>query len=184
MLLEWFPRTERGSDRWPFFLFSTYCWSFSLQSCAGWDKEANQVAWRLLSSIGMLKVGAPGRRARAGPNSEGKTKILCICCVCCCGCRGRVGIEASVTVTGGKAHLSHSSRALVELYPKYLVPGHTESLNQVNQALAVRRGKGWYPRLTQPCKWEGASGLVSVKLSKTLLVAALLLTAFRRVLLC
>ena len=127
----------RSSGRWPFFLFSMYCWSFSLQSHAGWDKEANRAAWRLLSSISTLKVGAPGRGARAGPNGEGKTKVLCICCICCCCCPGRVGTEESVTVTGGKAHLSHSSRALVELYPKYFVPGHTESLNQVNQASSI-----------------------------------------------
>ncbi|KAM6099407.1 uncharacterized protein LJ206_003107 isoform 1-T1 [Theristicus caerulescens] len=42
----------------------------SALSHAGWAKEANQAAWRLLCSIGALKVGAPGRGARAGPNGH------------------------------------------------------------------------------------------------------------------
>lgn len=129
---------QSGSDRWPFFLFSTYCWRFSLQSHAGWDKEANRAASRLLNSISTLKVGAPGRGARAGPNGEDKTKILCIFCFCwCCCCHSGVGKKELVTVAGGKAHLAHTSKALVKLYPKYFVPGHIESLNQVKQASSV-----------------------------------------------
>lgn len=64
----------------------------------------------------------------------GKSKILLICCSCC---PGKVGREESVTGTGGKAQLSHSSRALIELCPKCFIPGHTESLNGVNEASSV-----------------------------------------------
>jgi len=60
----------------------------------------------------------------------------------CCS-PGGVGREESVPVTGGKAHFSCSSRALVELYPKYIVPGHTESLNEVNQASSVGEEREW-----------------------------------------
>lgn len=85
-----------------------------------------------------LKVGAPGRGARAGPNGEDKTKILCIFCFCwCCCCHSGVGKKELVTVAGGKAHLAHTNKALVKLYPKYFVPGHIESLNQVKQASSV-----------------------------------------------
>lgn len=58
--------------------------------------------------------------------------------------------------------------------------------NQVNQASFIGEEREGLisPAKTQPCKWEAASGLVSVNLSKTSLVAASLLTAFGRVLLC
>lgn len=134
----WIISSDRvsSSDRWPFFLFSMYCWRFALHSHAGWDKEANRAASRLLNSISTLKVGALGRGARAGPNGEDKTKILCIFCVCwCCCCwHGGVGKKDVMTVAGAKAHLAHASKALVKLHPKYFVPGHTESLSWVKQA--------------------------------------------------
>lgn len=95
-----------SSDRWLFFLFSMYRWRFASQSHAGWDKEVNRAALRLLNRISTLKVGALGRGARAGPNGEDKSKILCIFCVCCC-CHGGVGKKEVVTVAGVKAHLDH-----------------------------------------------------------------------------
>lgn len=85
----------------------------------------------------------------------------------------------------GKAHLFHSSSTLVERSPKYFILGHTKSLNQVNQSSSVSEEReGLLSPANTVCKWEGASGLVSVKLSKALLVAASFLTAFRRVLPC
>lgn len=55
-------------------------------------------------------------------------------CWCCCCCHGGVGKKEVVTVADTKAHIAYVSKALVKLYPKYFVPGHTESLNQVKQA--------------------------------------------------
>lgn len=130
------------SDRWPFFLFSMYCWRFALHNHAGWDKEANRAASRLLNSISTLKVGALGRGSRAGPNGEDKTKILSIFCVCCCCCcHSGVGKKV-VNVAGAKTHLVHASKALVKLYPKYFIPGPTESPNQVKQAGSVGEERG------------------------------------------
>lgn len=63
-----------SSDRWLFFLFSMYCWRFAWQSHAGWDKEANRAALRLLNSISTVKVGALGRGARAHQIKRTKPK--------------------------------------------------------------------------------------------------------------
>lgn len=123
------------------------------------------------------KLRLQGEEPELDQMTRANAKIPCMFRICCCCCPGGVARVSD-------RHWWESTP--LWQYFKYWVfcPRSHRMPESGEPLLPARRGKGWYFQLTQPCKRERASGPVSVKLSKTLLVAAPLLAAFRRVLLC